>query len=269
MLLCMGALVVHLSQGTLNEPVFTVFKSMIKWLGFTILGAPDLNHLKDTWIILSGVTWSLPYECFFYLALPALALTVRKAPPLPYLVISAAGIIGAMLYRVAPPLLTAFGGGIAAALVVRSTTFCRLAGTALGSILAICCVLAVVVLFPEAHDYPQILLLSVAFALIAGGATLFGGLVTTVSRTLGEMAYSLYLLHGMLLFVTVNYIVGSERVQAMSAIGYWMLITAICPILIIGCRTTCRMIELPAMQHTNRITARLRSLSTRYTRRIA
>jgi len=264
LLLCIGAIVAYQSQGVLNEPILVIVKSLIKWLSFTILGAPDLNHLKDTWVIIAGVTWSLPYEWFFYLALPVLALTVRIAPPLPYLLLSLAGIGAAILHHVAPPLLMAFGGGIAAALAVRSTALCRVAATSVGSILAIFCTVAVVLLFPEINDYPQLALLSVAFILIAGGATLFGGLVATVSRTLGEMAYSIYLLHGMLLFVLINYFVGSGHVRAMSATSYWILVTAISPVLIVWCRTTCRVIELPAMQHANRLTAWLRSLPNRY-----
>ncbi|MES2830697.1 MAG: acyltransferase [Pseudomonadota bacterium] len=259
MLFCMVTIVAFESKGVLNESVFVIAKSLVKWLSFTILGDPDLNRLNDTWVIVAGVTWSLPYEWFFYLALPVLALTVRTVPPLPYLLLSLAGISWAVLRRIDPPLLMAFGGGIFAALAVRSRRVCKIAEMPVGSILAVSCAVAVVLLFPKINGSPQMILLSLTFMLVAGGATLFGGLASPVSRILGEMAYSMYLLHGILLFITINYVIGNSQMRAMSATSYWMVVTAISPLLIIICHVTCRTIELPAMRQATKLTAWLRS----------
>ena len=187
-LFCIGVIVIFKSNGVLNEPFPVLAKSLIQWLSFTSLGTPDLNRFENTWLIVSGVTWTLPYEWLFYLVLPMLALTVRSVPPLPYLILSVIGIVWAILYKVAPPLLLAFGGGVVAALAVRSSALRRIAAMPLGSVLAATSIAVVVFLFTQTHDVPQIILLTLAFTLIAGGATLFGSLVSRVSRTLGEMA---------------------------------------------------------------------------------
>jgi len=259
-LFCVGVIVVSESNGILHEPFSVLAKSLVQWLSFTALGTPDLNRFKDTWLIVAGVTWTLPYEWFFYLVLPMLALTVRSVPPLPYLILSVIGIVWAIIYKVAPPLLLAFGGGVVAALAVRSSALCRIAALPLGSVLATTLIVVVVLLFTQTYDTPQIMLLTVAFTLIAGGATLFGGLVSPVSRTLGEMAYSIYLLHGILLFVVIDHVVGHDNVRTLSAANYWIIIAAISPVMILVCHVTCRTVELPSMQQATKLTAWLRSI---------
>ena len=112
------------------------------------------------------------------------------------------------------------------------------------------CIAAAIIAFPSAYGVVPLLLLSAAFCLIAGGNTLFGTLVHPVSRTLGEMAYSIYLLHGILLFVVFTFVVGREPAQGMSTETHWFLIVVTTPLLITGSYLTYRWIEHPAMQQT-------------------
>jgi len=76
------------THGVLNAPLLKTLNKALSWMTFTIFGGPNLNGLKDTSRILAGVTWTLPYEWFFYFSLPVLALTVRVRPhfPMSYLV---------------------------------------------------------------------------------------------------------------------------------------------------------------------------------------
>ena len=57
----------------------------------------------------------------------------------------------------------------------------------------------------------QFLLLTVVFCIVAAGNDLCGLLNRPVSRKLGEMAYSVYLLHGLLLYATFNFVLGAAR----------------------------------------------------------
>ena len=47
-----------------------LWPQLASWMLFTVFGAPNLNGLPDTGMVVAWVTWSLPYEWLFYLALP-------------------------------------------------------------------------------------------------------------------------------------------------------------------------------------------------------
>lgn len=248
---------VYRSNGALNEPVPAIAKTLIKWLTFTMFGAPGINGLSDTWIVMAGVTWSLPYEWFFYLALPVVALTVRSIPPIPYLLLGVGSIAFAATRGLELHNVLAFGGGIVGALAVRYEAVRQVAMSKIAPAILVACIVAAVALFPTAYGYPQLILISIAFMLIAGGCNLFGLLTNAVSRTLGEMAYSIYLLHGIILFTVISLLMGVENATQMPPEIYWLLIVAITPLVIIISFTTFTRIEKPSMQRVPVVTALL------------
>jgi peptidoglycan/LPS O-acetylase OafA/YrhL len=248
-------IVLGLSNGTLNEPVSKVAHEVTQWLGFTILGEPDINGLEHTKLILAGVTWSLPYEWFFYFALPLLALTVAVRPPLPYLLISLAAMVGLVFWKPQAHNLVSFAGGIAAALLVRLDIFRRFASTPLSSWVVAGCLVLTVVVFPTGYGAMPLLLIAAAFSIIAAGSTLFGILVHPVSRALGEVAYSLYLLHGLVLFVAFDLVTGVPLLRTLSPLQHWLIVLGLTPLLVGACFLTFRFIERPAMQRTASLTA--------------
>jgi len=248
-----------LSNGTLNQQPLNLIKNAVRWMGFTILGTPDLNGVEHTAAIIAMVTWSLPYEWFFYCSLPILALIVGVRAPFPFVVLSAVSVLGFIAWHPAIHHLFSFLGGITASFLVRSDRFCRFAARKASSCICLGCIGAAVVYYPSAYDSAPLLLLSTAFVIIASGNTLFGLLVSPASRTLGEMAYSIYLLHGIVLFVFFRFIVGMDGARALSPLTHWLLIAGITPALIIACFMTFRLIEHPAMQSVSAITVQVRS----------
>ena len=120
--------------------------------------------------------------------------------------------------------------------------------------------------YASAHGAVPLLLLSAAFALIAGGNSLFGLLTWTVSRFLGEMAYSIYLMHGLILFISFRLIVGSNEAAAFSPLQHWLLVAAITPVLICICFATFTLIEQPAMRQVAPVTAAVKLLLERMQR---
>jgi peptidoglycan/LPS O-acetylase OafA/YrhL len=137
----------------------------------------------------------------------------------------------------------------------------------LSSFILIACIATAVTAYPSAYQIKPLFLLSIAFALIAGGNSLFGLLASPTSRTLGEMAYGIYLLHGITLFVTFNFILGLTESKALSPMTYWLIVAEITPILVLSCFVTFRLIENPAMQRTAAVTDWLRSLLIRRPKR--
>ncbi len=250
-------LVLILSNGSLNESIPKLLMGMLRWLGFTLLGSPNLNGVERTWIIVAGVTWSLPYEWIFYFSLPLLALTVGVLPPLTYIGLS---VVSVAFVASNPSILyLTFIGGIAAAFLVRLDFVRRFAVGKISSFIALACLAVTVVVFPSGYGFVPLFLLTVFFVLIASGNSLFGLLLSPASRTLGEFAYGIYLMHGIILFITFNFVLGLPQSRALSAIQHWAVVVGVTPVLISVCFLTYTFIEHPAMQKTTGMTTWLRS----------
>ena len=248
-----------LSGGELHEPSRTVAKHALRWLGFTMYGNPPINQVEVTKIIVAGVTWSLPYEWFFYGALPLLALVVGVMPRWPYLLLGLVSTTALLNWPAQPAYLWAFAGGLAAAVACRWTQLCRLAASRLASVLTIACLAAAVALFPQGTDYGALTLVALAFVLIACGNSLFGLLLHPVSRLLGESAYSIYLLHGFLLFSLFHFVLGVDQPgAALPAPVHWGWVLVLTPAVVLASHASYRFIEAPAMRTTAGVTTALR-----------
>jgi peptidoglycan/LPS O-acetylase OafA/YrhL len=237
------------SHGVLNESLPRTLNKALSWLTFTIFGGPNLNGVQHSFRILAGVTWTLPYEWFFYFSLPLLALVVRVRPPLPYVIFAVACVIFAALRYPHEP-FQFFLGGIAAAKLSRVEWFRQVAAKKISSLLSIGCIAIAITYYPSSSGIIPLILLSIAFAPIASGNTLFGLLASPVSRTLGEITYSIYLLHGITLFVTFNFIIGLTEAKSLSLISHWLVIAGLTPVLVLASYATYRFIESPAMGKT-------------------
>ncbi|MEB0078487.1 acyltransferase [Pseudomonas sp. CCI3.2] len=252
--------VFYLSNWTLREPLLPLLKGVVQWLSFSALGEPDLNGVANTSLIVAGVVWSLPYEWLFYLALPLLALGIGRQPVWRYVVIAVVLYAVMKLLHLRVLMVYPFAGGLAAALIIRVERFKEFATCKRASLLVLMCLVLVVTLNTGRSNMTvPLFLLIVAFCLIACGNNLFGVLTSKVSRTLGEMAYSIYLLHGLVLFSTMTFVIGIDSVKMLSPFVYWSLIVAITPVLITLCAATFKWVEQPAMHKTERVTAWLRS----------
>ena len=252
----MFIIVASLSNWTLNEPLPKLIKGIISWFSFSILGSPDINGFKFTSLILASVIWTLPYEWFFYINLPILARFINVKPPIMYIVFSiiASGVVLSYWHPGRMQLLP-FLSGITTAVLVRSDFFKTFALKKLSSFIIFGCICIAVICYPTAYRIIPIILLSISFALIAGGNSFFGVLLSPVSRALGEITYSIYLLHGVTLFCVFTFFLGTHNAKALSPINYWFLVVCITPILILVSFFTFRLIERPAMQFTTTLTA--------------
>jgi len=251
-------IVAYLSNGILNEPFQKLLIKMVRWFGFTILGGPNLNGIEYTGLIIAGVAWSLPYEWFFYLSLPLLALMIGVVAPLPFIALS---VVSLFYFEIWNPNIyyLSFLSGITAAFLCRSSRFRDFAVRKISSFVVLACLASVVTFYSSVYGVAPNLLLAIAFALIASGNTLFGLLISPVSRALGELAYGIYLLHGISLFIVFTFIIGWAEAKLLSSISHWLIIALISPVLIFICFFTFRFIEYPAMQSTVAVTVWLRA----------
>lgn len=245
-----------MSKYSMKDTPLHLAKTMMQWYGFTALGAPDINGVTDTYHIVAGVTWSLAYEWLFYLVLPLIALCVGNVSSLLFLAMSFLVVAFIVLTGFGPQYthtwhLSAFAGGGITALLVRNAAFNVFASRKICSIIIFAALSFEATLFSSTYALAPITLLFLAFCLIAGGNTGFGLFSNGVSRMLGDMAYSIYLLHGLMLFVLFNFVLGTERAGHLSAPAYCLTILMLVPLLVLTSYFTARYIEHAAMKHVD------------------
>ncbi len=129
--------------------------------------------------------------------------------------------------------------------------------------MALACLGGLVTLCPSPYGIAPLLLQTVAFALVAGGSNLFGLLSSRGARTLGALSYGIYLLHGIVLYVTFMVLIGMQRAQALSPLAHWGVVLAVVPVLLLLAQACHRWVELPAMRAVGPCVRALRSIGRR------
>jgi peptidoglycan/LPS O-acetylase OafA/YrhL len=265
--MCLFTIIVGaMTQWQLHESVVKLVVGLMRWFTFTASGSPDVNTLSKTYSIVAGVTWTLRYEWLFYLALPLFALFLRLSVPLPYVVLgllTVAGFTAVYMAHVSDftlfPLLF-FVGGMIAAVVVRYPQFKQYAVHPLASLVIIVCIALSVYISSTAFSLIPLIALTVAFCLIAGGNSLFGALTNQAARCMGEISYSIYLMHGMMMYVLFNFVIGKAEAATFSPLMHWTVIGLMVPALLIVCQLTYTFIEVPFIKRTELATEALRQM---------
>ncbi len=233
----------------LNVSLFKFANSIFAWLLFSIFGNPSINNSDFTTFVNAGVVWSLPYEWFFYFTIPIIYLIIwRRKIPLFFVTISIGFIsfffikFGFVWYH-----LVCFVGGAIAPIIMKYFPIYKKLNKYLASIVVLVC-LFFMGKFDTSHNWKCILLLSIIFTIIALGNDLFGLLKNSSLKLLGEICYSTYLLHGLILFSTIHFILGQQSVKQFSSQEYSNVIFMLTPIVVIISFFSYRFIEYPFMQ---------------------
>ncbi len=248
------------SDFQIKEPIDKLINGIISWLSFTMLGTPDLNLVPNTSIIVASVTWSLPYEWFFYLTLPVWALFYKIKTPWQYKVVGFLGLIGLILYNPAKIHLLTFLGGVIATYIVKQNKFSAFLNQRYINHIALFFILLTVGSFHSAYNPEALVLLSLFFIIISKGNTLFGLFAHPLSRLLGELTYGIYLLHGMLLYVVFNFIIGIEQAASFSLLEHSSIILLCTPVLISLSVLSFKFIESPMMLRVGKVTGWIRGV---------
>jgi peptidoglycan/LPS O-acetylase OafA/YrhL len=177
-----------------------------KWLALGAVDHPTpfLDHPEYLGIV--GQTWSLHYEWLFYLALPLIAVLAREK--------SAIAVIGATLlfflfgaaiinqpYR---SFVENFLLGMLTASLLRSFRGFGKGGI-LWSVFALAAGATALALPGDPFTDTRSIMLGLFFFFIASGATAFGALLTPGARRLGNISYSIYLLHGLVIVTLMQF----------------------------------------------------------------
>jgi peptidoglycan/LPS O-acetylase OafA/YrhL len=133
-----------------------------------------------------------------------------------------------------------------------------LAKRPIGSFVVIASCSIPILLSLDPIDWRAQVLLLVAFTLIIAGNNLFGLLSARPLRRLGDISFSIYLLHPLVLYCTWKFILGMERSKQLSPSEYIGIVFILTPILISIAFFTFRWIESPAIASVNLWTQKIR-----------
>ena len=224
----------------------------LKWIFFD---GGEINHYAHTDLVIAGVDWTLKYEWAFYLLLPLFAWTLARLDR-----IGAGLLIALSLFLYFDPLTTfpfgdlidtryfvLFAAGAMALYVsnhvrVSREWVCSRAVSALTLLL-----LAAVLFYPHTLNMLHILMISAFFILVVLGNDLFGLLSLRSSVLLGEISYSIYLVHGLVLY-TLFTLVHPLPIETMSLSQFLLWLPLVSVVVVLVSTVTFLLIEQPAMK---------------------
>ena len=188
-----------------DEPL-VVAKQILAWLVFD---RPDINQYPQTGMLISNVTWTLSYEVFFYMALPLFGMVFLYRKNWKQAVLCLLGIyalfqIVGWEHSLKKHILMSFLGGIAAAYWVRQPKWVAWGQSRIATCIALLLIIVVLFMFRKSFAIAPLVLLTGFFCIVASGNTLFGALKLRSIRWMGEISYSTYLLHGLMIWLLMN-----------------------------------------------------------------
>jgi peptidoglycan/LPS O-acetylase OafA/YrhL len=250
---------------TLHEDLYKVILEMGQWatVGVPFGVFPNINGYVDTHLINAGVAWSLRYEILFYLSLPLMALLSRRHWTLVWLAFFAA--LYALMFRYvhSPQFVWSLGldliNGIA-------TFYCL--GFSLGMLTAYLkvnlpdswiasfrarawAVAALMLLFIHFYkNFPstsvrQSSYLIVPFIIIAFGNDIFGILSRRSLLFLGKISYSIYLVHGVVIFAFSRLLSFWIPFESLTPLSFWLFTLVNGCVAVTVSAAIYRWIELP------------------------
>ena len=113
----------------------------------------------------------------------------------------------------------------------------------MASILVLLALTLNVIFMPNGHNFITPIFLAIAFVPIACGNTVFGSLKWNFVKYLGDISYSIYLMHGLLLYVIFELVIDRSYMSTITPEVYWLIVVALVPVLLMLCTFTYRQVE--------------------------
>lgn len=201
--ICIG--VGYRSHWMAFEPPLAIATEIFKLLFFR---PPYINHYDGNSI--GGVNWTLLYEAWFYLCLPLFVFIFLRTNAIWKKLVALGLAIALLLVNHLQPLTVAsFIGGIAAVHWINNEKLLKIAQSNAATLVALGCLAYEGIFIYDPFNPLGIALLTVFFVTIASGNTLFGLLRIRAALWLGEISYSIYLIHCIILWVVMKNVLPS------------------------------------------------------------
>lgn len=243
-----------LNGWTLNTSFGEFIKDVAHWMGFTYLSRPTLNDMFEAQIVNAGVVWSLAFEWLFYFSLPIIGLFVLKVKPHILFVLLGVGFVYLHYWSVGGfyyAQIYSFLGGAVVAVLKHYLGGKITSSHPVFGLLIIACFFGICQ-YHSADDIYCKLYITAVFGIVAFGNTFFGLLTTSAFHLLGTISFSVYLLHGVVLFYMFKFIVGMEFIKSLSDLNYLFFVLTIVPIVVFISFLTYNYIELPFINWNKR-----------------
>lgn len=234
-------IILLISRFTIKTDLLNLSMQVFRWL--TCLGSPDVNGFEAS-LINAKVAWTLRYEGLFYLALPFIAIFAK---PKRFIFLFTALVLLHVINPNSAALIKIinFLFGMAAAHIVNHFNFKKICSRQWFSIIPILTLTSMSFLFTSSYNMLAYILIFIAFLSFLYGNNLFGLLIAPASKYLGTISYSIYLLHGIVLFVVLHIIDKFYPIKLLNPINYWLVIGFCGLIVILLSGVTYRFVEHP------------------------
>jgi peptidoglycan/LPS O-acetylase OafA/YrhL len=239
----------------IQRSFFSILHSFFDWGIFTMIREPAINGYNNTSIINAGVVWSLPFEWLFYFGLPIFALFIGQKPSIYFIMISVFVFVLYLYFHRVFHLsyFLSFSSGALAAFLVRYKPNFKINHLPGNAIIVAC--LFGIIQFSTADNHFCKFLIAIVFILVAYGNSLFGVFHIRAIKFLGEICYSTYLIHGLILYATIYFGIGIEKAKTLSPSEYCLVILFVTPIVIVLSFLGFRFIEKPFIEKAQKIRA--------------
>jgi peptidoglycan/LPS O-acetylase OafA/YrhL len=177
-----------------------------QWLFFGIVNQPTPFLNRPEYLGLVGQTWSLHYEWLFYMALPLLASFAREKATV---AITGSALMfmlfaNSVITDLAVVFIEHFLIGMLTASLLRSYPKLKGNGVIRSCIAIVAGALAIQV-SGGPYTNQATVLLGISFFCVASGASAFGILTAAGTKRLGNISYSIYLLHGLIINLLMQF----------------------------------------------------------------
>ncbi|WP_310489292.1 acyltransferase [Chamaesiphon sp. VAR_69_metabat_338] len=242
-------IVVFSSNLKLEVSLNELIKAYTQWLTFRPGGI--INNFLDTKLVIAGVDWTLQYEWLFYILLPIITIAIVRLGRFGGLFLFAVCVYlfnkPMQIHSIDTSLLIFFAvGGLSAYLnrryqipnsIIRSKWVSSLTALAI----------AFAIFRPITFDSIHILMISLFFIPIVLGNDLFGVFSLKSSILLGEISYSIYLLHGIVIYLSFS-VFNIAILKNISFQQYLLFMPVICVAVILLSALTFISIEKPCIE---------------------
>lgn len=161
-----------------------------------------INNFLDTKKIIASVDWTLKYEWIFYVSLPILAIIIVRFKQIGGLFLLALSLLWFQKSNTVFYTLFAIGG-FSAYISRNYKVSDEIIKSKLISSIALLAIVSTI-FYPTTFDSVHMALISLFFILIILGNDMFGVFSLRSSILLGEISYSIYLLHGVILYLAFS-----------------------------------------------------------------
>ncbi len=218
-----------------------VFRDLFYW--FT-LGLKTITTFNGYNIIPinAGIHWTLRYEWAFYLILPLIALIPKNKYGR---LISIIILVGVLLLPDRGYWAIFLFGILAAYIVYYYPTVSWFKTCKWSAVVPIAGLIAVYFMNYKPYSYSQYFVSLIVFLSFVYGNNLFGLLKKPAAKFLSTISYSIYLLHGIVLYFVLHTVNRFYPIVSLNTLSYWTIILFVSLLVVVVSAVAYRYIEHP------------------------